>query len=61
MHKQACALQNCIGKAMDFLTGMAYWGIIVLVVVNALIVSRMKVVIHDDESANDSRERDHPE
>lgn len=33
---------------MDFLTGMAYWGIIVLVIVNAVIVSRMKVVIHDD-------------
>ncbi len=38
---------------MDFLTGMAYWGILVLVVVNALIVSRMKVVIHDDESEED--------
>ncbi len=41
---------------MDFLTGMAYWGIIVLVVVNALIVSRMKVVIHDDESEKDDRD-----
>ncbi len=46
---------------MDFLTGMAYWGIIVLVVVNGLIVSRMEVVIHDDESEGDSREHDHPE
>ena len=34
---------------MDFLTGMAYWGILVLGIVNALIVSRMKVVIHDDD------------
>lgn len=41
---------------MDFLTGMAYWGIIVLVIVNALIVSRMKVVIHDDESKKDDRD-----
>lgn len=43
---------------MDFLTGMAYWGIIVLVIVNALIVSRMKVVIHDDDTADDPPEND---
>lgn len=43
---------------MDFLTGMAYWGIIVLVIVNALIVSRMKVVIREDETADDSPEND---
>lgn len=30
---------------MDFLTGAAYWGILVLVVVNAIIVLRMKVDI----------------
>ena len=41
---------------MDFLTGMAYWGILVLVVVNALIVSRMKVVIHDDDPEEDDRD-----
>ena len=34
---------------MDFLTGMAYWGIIVLVVLNGIIVSRMKVEVHDDD------------
>lgn len=28
---------------MDFLTGVAYWGILVLVLVNALIVWRMKI------------------
>jgi len=39
---------------MDFLTGMAYWGILVLVVVNALVVSRMKVEIHDPD--NDATE-----
>jgi len=35
---------------MDFLTGAAYWGIIVLMVVNAVIVFRMKVDIGDDVS-----------
>jgi len=30
---------------MDFLTGMAYWGILVLALINALIVWRMKVDI----------------
>ncbi len=39
---------------MDFLTGMAYWGILVLVVVNAIIVSRIKVNIHDDRSDEES-------
>ena len=42
---------------MDFLTGMAYWGIIVLVILNAVVVSRMKVEIRDDES-NDAPESD---
>ena len=35
---------------MDFLTGMAYWGIIVLVIVNGIIVSRMDVTVHDDDN-----------
>ena len=30
---------------MDFLTAMAYWGILVLVLTNTLIVWRMKVDI----------------
>lgn len=34
---------------MDFLTGMAYWGIILLVIVNALLVSRMNIEIDQDE------------
>ena len=33
---------------MDFLTGMAYWGILVLVVANAILVSFMKVSVRDD-------------
>lgn len=33
---------------MDFLTGMAYWGIVVLVVINTIIVTRMQVEIRDD-------------
>jgi prolipoprotein diacylglyceryltransferase len=40
---------------MDFLTGMAYWGIILLVVINAIIVSRMKVVIHGEEEGDDEK------
>lgn len=37
---------------MDFLTGMAYWGIIVMVVLNAVIVSRMDVSVHDEDPNN---------
>lgn len=42
---------------MDFLTGMAYWGIILLAIINALIVLRMKIKIagegdDDDEKKN---------
>jgi hypothetical protein len=33
------------GEEMDFLTGMAYWGIIVLTIINAIIVSKMKINI----------------
>jgi len=35
---------------MDFLTGTAYWGIIGLVILNALAVSRMTIVIRDDKT-----------
>ena len=36
---------------MDFLTGLAFWGILVLVIVNAIFVSRLEIQIdpHDDE------------
>ena len=33
---------------MDFLTSVAYWGIAVLVIANAVIVFRMTVNIHDE-------------
>jgi hypothetical protein len=41
------------GNIMDFLTALAYWGMAALVVINAIIVLRMKVDIGDgaeDES-----------
>jgi hypothetical protein len=34
---------------MDFLTSLPYWGIIVVVVANAVIVSRMDVRIDDEQ------------
>jgi hypothetical protein len=34
---------------MDFLTGMAYWGILVLVIVNAIFVARMDVKIDPED------------
>lgn len=34
---------------MDFLTAFPYWGILLLVFVNAVIVSRMDVRIHDSD------------
>ncbi len=34
---------------MDFGTTMAYAGILVLIVLNALIVRRMKIVIRDED------------
>lgn len=34
---------------MDFLTGMPYWGILVLVLINAFIVSRMKIEIEEED------------
>ena len=40
---------------MDFLTGMGYWGIIALAVINAIIVARMKVVIHGEEEEDDQK------
>ncbi len=38
---------------MDFMTGMAYWGIILLAVINAIVVSRMKIVIHGEEEGDE--------
>jgi hypothetical protein len=36
------------GSVMDFLTALAYWGMAALVVINAIIVLRMKVDIGDE-------------
>jgi Ni,Fe-hydrogenase I cytochrome b subunit len=38
------------GLRMDFLTAMAYWGIVLLIIVNVFLVSRMEVRIDDDEA-----------
>ncbi|UCF37644.1 MAG: hypothetical protein JSU96_01895 [Acidobacteriota bacterium] len=45
---------------MDFLTGMAYWGILALVIVNAILVARMKVTIEDsdDDDSPDAQNRE---
>ncbi len=43
---------------VDFLTGLPYWGILVLVIVNAVIVSRMDIVIESsDSSASDDESK----
>jgi hypothetical protein len=34
---------------MDFLTAFPYWGILLVIIVNAVIVSRMDVRIDDPE------------
>ena len=34
---------------MDFLTAMAYWGIILLIIVNAILVSKMDIKIETDD------------
>lgn len=34
---------------MDFLTAFPYWGILVLILINALIVYKMDVTIEDEE------------
>ncbi|HVO66830.1 MAG TPA: hypothetical protein VMT12_10130 [Syntrophales bacterium] len=40
---------------MDFLTGMSYWGIILLAIINAIIVSRMKIVFHGEEEDEEEK------
>ena len=34
---------------MDFLTGFPYWGIIVVIIINAFIVSKMDIRIDEEE------------
>lgn len=36
---------------MDFLTGVPYWGILVLVLLNAWIVSRMDFEIEEEDES----------
>ena len=46
---------------MDFLTGLAYWGILLLVVVNAVVVLRMKVRVdleHDENEHAENGQKD---
>ena len=43
---------------MDFLTAFPYWGILVLIVVNALIVMRMDVRIDDPDDPDDATGED---
>jgi len=35
---------------MDFLTSLPYWGILVLVIINAILVIRMNVEIEEGDS-----------
>jgi hypothetical protein len=37
---------------MDFWTAMAYWGILVLIILNTILVSRMEIKVDDDESCD---------
>ena len=41
---------------MDFLRGMAYWGILLLVVINTIIVVRMKVEFPKEEEEATEKE-----
>ena len=34
---------------MDFLTAFPYWGILVIIIINAILVSRMKISIQEEE------------
>ncbi|MDA1076091.1 MAG: hypothetical protein O3A63_15225 [Proteobacteria bacterium] len=34
---------------VDFLTGLPYWGIIVIVVINAIIVARMDIQVDETD------------
>jgi hypothetical protein len=36
---------------MDFLTSFPYWGILLLVAINAFVVTRMDVRVDDEEDA----------
>jgi len=44
---------------MDFLTSFPYWGIIVIILLNAWLVSRMNIVVddHQGETNNENEEK----
>ena len=44
---------------MDFLTAFPYWGIVIVIIVNALIVSRM--IIHISEHREEDEDEDEDE
>jgi len=43
---------------MDFLTAMAYWGIFLLVVINTIIVARMKVVFPKEDKEEEATHKE---
>jgi len=43
------------GVSMDFLTAAGIWGIVVLVVINTVLVMRMKVTIAGEEDEGDEK------
>ena len=38
---------------MDFLTALPYWGIIVIILLNTWLVSRMKITFQDEDKKNE--------
>ncbi|MEQ9425626.1 MAG: hypothetical protein RJQ09_14470 [Cyclobacteriaceae bacterium] len=44
---------------MDFMTSLPYWGIILITILNAVLVSRMKITF-DDEPKDDQPKTDQP-
>ncbi len=45
------------GNHVDFMTALAYWGMAALVIVNAIIVLRMKIDISDDREGGKDPEK----
>lgn len=43
------------GSNMDFFTGMAFWSIILLVIINAILVKRTDVVIHQEREGAEEK------
>jgi hypothetical protein len=43
---------------MDFLTGIAYWGILLLIIVNAILVSRMEIKIDEENHLESESKRE---